>query len=121
MSERNLSAAISKKSAILLAIVLSLIVFGQFFSKTGTLYLQNSEHYLGFSFVLLGYTALMLRGLLWFYLLKVVDLSLAYPLQSISYVLIIILSAVVFEEEVLYNHIIGCGFILLGSYFIVKK
>lgn len=118
--ETNNSGGISKQSIGLLAIVLLLIVAGQFFSKSGSDSLSENYSVYGLAFVGAGYFMLALRGVVWVLLLRKMDLSLAYPLQSVSYILVMLLSFFVFEEQIMVNHIVGCGLILLGTLAIVR-
>jgi drug/metabolite transporter (DMT)-like permease len=105
------------KGLLLLVGILTTILLGQFSSKTGTDKLSNGDQ-IGYLFVVLGYGFLALRGIIWMFLLRIMDLSKAYPLQSLSYVLILLLSYFVFNEEVGFQQVIGCGFIMSGALII---
>jgi undecaprenyl phosphate-alpha-L-ara4N flippase subunit ArnE len=65
-------------------------------------------------FILLGYAALLLRGLVWIVVLRDVPLSLAYPFISLSYVLVLIIAAGVFDETVTVRHLLGTALIVGG-------
>jgi len=105
-----------KGPAYLIAILM-VIMLGQFSSKTGANKLSAGDDF-GYLFVAFGYGFLALRGVLWLFLLRIMDLSKAYPLQSLSYVLILVLSYSVFHEEVGNLQVLGCLFIISGSFVI---
>jgi len=63
------------------------------------------------------FTGLVLYGvatILWLFILTRVPLSIAYPLQSITYVLAIIGSYFVFGEPITWSKVVGVLFILIG-------
>jgi drug/metabolite transporter (DMT)-like permease len=66
-------------------------------------------------FLALGYLCLFIRGIVWINILKKIDLSIAYPLTSISIILIMILSHLLFNEIITQNKIIGSFLIILGG------
>ena len=103
-----------------MSIVLVLIVFGQFFAKKGSDALQMEDDFHGYFFIFLGYMILASRGAIWILVLRKMDLSIAYPLQSSSYVLILFMSFFFFDEVILASNLIGCAFILTGMFFIIK-
>ncbi len=59
-------------------------------------------------------------SILWMYILKHYDLSVAYPLVSISYVFGMLASVFIFHEMVPLTRWIGVGFIIVGVVFLVK-
>jgi drug/metabolite transporter (DMT)-like permease len=109
--------SIRLKGLLLLVGILTTILLGQFSSKTGANKLSIGDE-LGYMYVAFGYGFLALRGVLWLFLLRIMDLSKAYPLQSLSYVLILVLSYSVFHEEVGNLQVLGCLFIISGSFVI---
>jgi len=58
--------------------------------------------------------------LLWFVVLSNLNLSVAYPLQSISYIIGIIAAIVIFKENVILIQWIGLIFILVGVYLVSR-
>lgn len=50
--------------------------------------------------------------------LQKVELNVAYPFMSLSYVLVFVISYVVFSEPISMSKILGLGFILIGILFI---
>ncbi|MDR2011301.1 MAG: hypothetical protein LBQ22_12555 [Bacteroidales bacterium] len=56
----------------------------------------------------------------WMYVLRQYDLSLAYPLLSISYVIGLFSAYFILHEAVPYTRWIGVVIIMIGVYFVVK-
>ncbi|MDR1672418.1 MAG: EamA family transporter [Bacteroidales bacterium] len=59
-------------------------------------------------------------SLIWFHIVKHFELSVAYPLISISYVFGMIASILIFHETVSLSRWIGVGFIMVGVIFLTK-
>lgn len=57
---------------------------------------------------------------LWFYILKHVDFSIAYPLISFSYVFGMLAAVFVFHEQVPPTRWIGLALIVSGAFMILK-
>ncbi|WP_100010291.1 EamA family transporter [Lentibacillus sediminis] len=64
--------------------------------------------------ILSGFFAAFLAALSWMAAMSKFDISYAYPFMSLSFVLVFILSAVLFGEPVSTQKVIGFGFIVLG-------
>lgn len=115
----------------LLMLFVTLVSFGQVFMKLG---LRGEAIPFGRSFAqtlwniirtmmrpwILGGLGLYVLGTFtWLILLSRVRLSIAYPMMSISYFLVTILSVVVLHEKVRWRYaIIGLAFIVAGVSFI---
>jgi undecaprenyl phosphate-alpha-L-ara4N flippase subunit ArnE len=98
---------------LLLIIPLSLIVGGQILSKLGVQSALETKRAVNL-FVLLAYGALFLRGASWFFLLKSIKVSYAYPLMSVSYFFILLISLFVFKESLTAWNIAGTFVIVIG-------
>ena len=61
-----------------------------------------------------------LATLLWFVVLSNLNLSVAYPLQSISYIIGILAAIIIFREKVVLIQWLGMLFILLGVYLVSR-
>lgn len=98
-----------KLSWLLIALTLILMVFGQVMSKQGAAYgsLFNI-------FVLMGYTTLFVRGVIWILVLKRLPISVAYPFISLSFVLVLAASYLFFGEEITVFKGIGSIMIIAG-------
>jgi drug/metabolite transporter (DMT)-like permease len=70
--------------------------------------------------VISGFIAAFLAALSWMAAMTRFDLGFAYPFMSLSFVLILILSAVVFGETMTWNKIVGTAIILAGL-FVVSR
>lgn len=55
---------------------------------------------------------------LWLFILTRVPLSIAYPIQSIAYILAVFGAYFVFNEPLTFYKILGCIFIMIGVSFI---
>lgn len=64
--------------------------------------------------VLGGLSLYALSAVIWIRILRQVNLSLAYPMMSLSYVAVVILSALLLNEKVSAITIIGLIFITIG-------
>jgi len=58
--------------------------------------------------------------IIWMYILKRFELSVAYPLISISYIFGMLASIFIFKEVVPFTRWIGVGLIMAGVVFLVK-
>lgn len=65
-------------------------------------------------FVLLGLAAAFIASLFWMFTLTKFELSFAYPFTSLSFVLVVVASAVFFHEPITAYKIIGLACIMLG-------
>jgi drug/metabolite transporter (DMT)-like permease len=57
----------------------------------------------------------------WFYIIKKFDITKVYPLQSMSYLLVLVLGYVILKEPVTKNTIIGTLIIVLGVFIVTKQ
>ena len=76
--------------------------------------LQN--YYLGLTLL-----SMIISGLIWFYVIKNYELSIAYPLVSISYIFMIFAGKIFFNESVTLIKLVGIIFILAGIFFITRN
>jgi drug/metabolite transporter (DMT)-like permease len=102
-----------------------MLVSGQFLWKTG---LQNNESSFGSirAFMQLMVSPYFLGGLilyglatvLWLFILSRVSLSLAYPIQSLAYIMAVFGAYWIFNEPLSMPKVVGCLLILAGVVFI---
>jgi undecaprenyl phosphate-alpha-L-ara4N flippase subunit ArnE len=64
--------------------------------------------------------SMLLATLLWLYILKHFDFSVAYPLTSISYLIGMFAAIFVFHEAIPYTRWIGVVLIMVGVFFVTK-
>ncbi len=110
-----------KYLAALISIFLG--AFAQYFFKLGVKKIKLTFD-VNFWHIFQNYqiwTGLFLYGLsviIWFYVLSQLELSKAYPLVSIGYVLTLIIGYFWLDEALTLYKIIGIGFIIIGVIFI---
>lgn len=61
-----------------------------------------------------------IAGLLWVYMLKNFQFSVAYPITSMAYIFGVLAAMFVFHENIPFTRWIGIGLIVLGVFFIAK-
>ena len=68
------------------------------------------------------YSGLCMLGAMftWFYILRHFEFSAAYPLTSFSYVFGVLAAVWIFGEAVPLTRWIGLGFIVLGTFLLLK-
>jgi len=104
-----------------------LLAASQVFLKLATLRMDRFSFTWTFFKDLLVNWQLALSGIsiaaatvIWMYILKRFELSVAYPLISISYVFGMLASVFIFHEVVPLTRWIGVGLIMIGVVFLVK-
>lgn len=115
----------------LLFISIGLAVSGQLFMKAGMSNYQMGEinllnsipMFLKIIFrplVFIGFVCFLTSSFFWLLALSKVPLSFAYPLVSISYVLILFFSWLLFKEQVGPIRWLGAAIIIFGVYLISR-
>jgi drug/metabolite transporter (DMT)-like permease len=66
-------------------------------------------------FILSGYFAAFCAALAWTLALSRFDLNFAYPFMSLSYVIVLFLSAFILSEPLSAGRMLGVGLIVLGT------
>lgn len=104
---------------LVLFVNIALLVTGQTVWKLGLeqaggLRLDNLLPVLFSPLILLGIAIYGLATVLWLYVLSRLPLSLAYPLQSIAFLLGLVVAMLVFKESVPPNRWVGAAIILGG-------
>jgi multidrug transporter EmrE-like cation transporter len=75
----------------------------------------------GNTYVLLGFLCYVVSAGSWLVILTRVDLSLAYPLISIGYILVVVLSKYLFDEPVTSLRIAGTLLVCAGVFLLVRS
>ena len=120
------------KAIYLIFISIGLAVAGQLFMKAGMsnyqmgeINLQNSiPQFLKMMFrplVFTGFVFFLISSFFWLLALSKVPLSFAYPMVSISYVLILFFSWFIFKEQVGSIRWLGAAVIIFGVYLISRS
>jgi len=96
---------------------------GQISAKYGSL--QSSEYELPVKtglniFHILSYCFLISRAPLWFFILKKSDISTAYPVLSLNYILILFFSVIIFAEDVTPGKLAGSLLITAGVLLVLS-
>ena len=108
-----------------LALTIVLTVYGQIVlkwqvGKSGPLPEPAAEKFWHMLWLLLnpwilsGFLAAFLASLAWMVAISKLDLSHAYPFVSLTFVLVLILGAVIFHEPFTLPKIAGIGLVMLG-------
>lgn len=98
---------------------------GQTFWKTGLEQVNFNTlvdliHLLFNKYILAGIGIYITSTFYWFWILKRFDLIRVYPLQSMSYILVLVLGSVILKELPSRNTIIGTLIIVLGVFIVTK-
>ncbi len=108
------------KTIVLILGAVAFSALGQLFLKSGAQHLAGHGR-LGFllaafrdAHVLSGIAAWGASTLCWLYVLRVAPLSRAYGLTSLTYVLVLVASVVLFGEQVRRLHVVGTVLIVMG-------
>lgn len=72
-------------------------------------------------FVLLGFALYLISALSWLIILSRVDLSFAYPLISIGYIIIVVLSRLIFNEPVTAYRVAGTLLVCAGVFLLLRS
>ena len=117
-------------NVFLLIISISLAIVGQLLMKKGMiifgafpvsqLHLKVIPMILN-PYVFLGLAAFSVSAIFWLVVLSRLDLSLVYPLVSIGYILVALLSAIFFKENITLIRWIGIMMICAGVFFISRS
>ncbi|MCF8567108.1 EamA family transporter [Alicyclobacillus tolerans] len=110
---------------LLIFINIVLLVSGQTLWKIGIAHVQikglKSVLLAMFSpWVIAGIVLYVIATVVWIYLLSKMPLSLLYPLQSLAYVMAVVVAIFVFKEQVSILRWVGVAVILLGAALVVK-
>ena len=113
-----------RRHYLLVLIPVIFVTIGQAFAKYGVLEIEKNNNSIN-SFIILGYTMLILRGFVWVYILKKVKLSFAYPLMSVTFIIILAIS-INYPNDLLLGFIVGViwlfgGFLLVTNEFFKRK
>lgn len=68
--------------------------------------------------ILIGLSCYAVSAVLWLFVLKKFPLSVAYPSLSLTYIVVLFLSVILFDETLTPIKFLGVFFILVGVFFI---
>lgn len=92
-------------------------VLGQLLIKHGAVELKEARSlfaYLFNGYIITGLSSAVLAAASWIKTLQYYDLSYAYPFMSLSFLLVAVLSMLIFGETIKINQWIGLGIVLVG-------
>lgn len=72
-------------------------------------------------YIILGFAIYGISAVLWLDVLSKLDLSMAFPMMSMSYIFTLIVGAFVFGESVTWGRILGVACICGGMFFLIKS
>ena len=98
---------------LLVVLPILFVMVGQTLSKYGAEEIKKTDTIVNV-YIIAGYTMLLLRGFIWIFILKKVKLSFAYPLMSVTFILILAISYFMFDEDITFNNLLGSCLIIGG-------
>ncbi|MBI2084700.1 MAG: EamA family transporter [Candidatus Aenigmarchaeota archaeon] len=102
------------KGMLIIGVCTILTTIAQLFFKSGSQYLSFSLTFLTNPYIILGFLAYGITSLLFVFALKFGDLSLLYPVWSLSFVWITMSSIFFLNESVTVMNWIGIGLVITG-------
>jgi len=122
---------IKVSSIIFVLISVTLGVFGQISLKHGLNKFGKIEmkdfltervvHLIKEKFIILGIVLYILATLIWLVVLSQEEISFAYPLAAIGYIIVAIIGKVFFNENLSIFRVVGILLIVIGVYFILIR
>jgi len=96
-----------------LIIPLTIMLAGQIFAKLSGNFIASGGSIINI-YSLISYICLISRGFLWVFIIRRMRLVFAYPVLSINYILVLLVSYFVFNEQIVLSNLVGAGLISLG-------
>jgi drug/metabolite transporter (DMT)-like permease len=72
-------------------------------------------------YVITGFVFAFVASLSWIAAVSKLELSFAYPFMSLNFVFVLLLSAIIFHEQINMTRLIGVAAICVGVYFISRS
>ena len=104
---------------VIVPIITSVVAF--ILGKMGASQIYLSDFSVGQLFNIFTVSALFLltiRGITWFILFRKFDISSVYPFMSVSYVIMLFVSHILFGESFTANKLVGSILIMFGAFFV---
>ncbi len=96
-----------------LLLPLSIMLIGQIFAKMSGMHIEFGGSILNI-YSLISYICLISRGFIWIFIVRRMRLVFAYPVMSVNYILVLLVSYFIFDEQIVSTNLIGAGLISLG-------
>lgn len=100
--------------------LLSASIFLQSFSLLSIKYSTLQVGYTSLLLLIVAFGFIGLRSVIWQYLLRASELSRIYPFVSLVQVLILLYAAILFQEPITINNVIGLTMMLSGVFFMSR-
>ena len=71
--------------------------------------------------VLVGFVSVFLASIFWLSVISRIPLSLAYPMMSLSYVVVVAASALLLREQITPTRVLGVAIIIAGVYVVYRS
>ena len=71
--------------------------------------------------ILLALTIYAVTTVLWLYILSKTEISFAYPIQALAFPLVLVISSIIFHEQIPLNRWAGVALIFIGVYITVLQ
>ena len=116
------------KSLLLIALTVIINTVGQFMVKTGVnrigavslMDIHTIVRALSSALVIGGFVVYFMSALIWISILSKTELSWAFPILSLSYVLTVLLSPILLHESFSAQRLIGTLVICLGVFLVYR-
>ena len=116
------------KSLLLIALTVIINTVGQFMVKTGVnrigavslMDIHTIMRALSSALVIGGFVVYFMSALIWISILSKTELSWAFPILSLSYVLTVLLSPILLHESFSAQRLIGTLVICLGVFLVYR-
>ena len=96
-----------------LLLPLGIMLLGQIFAKMSGIIIESGGSILNI-YSLISYVCLLSRGFIWIFIIRRMRLVFAYPVMSLNYILVLLVSHFFFHEEIINTNLLGAGFITAG-------
>jgi len=110
---------------VLIFFNIMLLVVGQMLWKEGMNRFEyngiiNTMKFIFNPYIFLGLVLYAVATIIWLYLLKTAQFSLIYPLQSLAYIIGVIIACLLFKEPVSQLRWLGIAIIFLGVFVVAR-
>jgi len=94
---------------------------GEFNFSTLSIMSDYATRVLSNGWIWMGFAIIIIETLMWFAVLSKIDLSVAFPVASSSYIFILLISVFFLHENVSLNRWVGTALIILGIYLVARS
>jgi drug/metabolite transporter (DMT)-like permease len=98
-----------------------MLMVGEFNFSTLSIMSDYAARVLSNGWIWMGFAIIIIETLMWFAVLSKIDLSVAFPVASSSYIFILLISIFFLHEDVGLNRLVGTVLIILGIYLVARS